>query len=412
MAFLTKWKRQNLPEADSWVKKLYRKLLDEICEEAPAIILKMNSPECKKPDTDVYNFLVDAMRTRAYACYDTDHAIYEHDWHQAQAGLLQLLSLTTAGAASDAYKLGCIYYHGYCNNGTPEYDKAFKYFSISAADENDKACLRLADMFYYGYGIRQNKSIATGLIFRTYYHLLKKVYNGDFENSFAEAALHMGFLEEAGRSGLPQYDEAYYFYLQARCAIRKRMTYSKQHNSPVAEKIEKAIQDVLPKTHFEKKGREIYYTSLSRLLASGIKKRRHMRMMLTKKDKEIEATFWIVPFEGERKKPKLFVTVPEAAFSGMLETLTIIVKRKSAAEIKFEMKMDYIAELEYSPERMEETKALRQKIRESEPVFIDFDDINGNTFYYYGKEVAVLMGNYVLGELLETQNIQRKSVNS
>ena len=406
MACLSFWDKRDLSVADAWVKNLYRKLSDEFCEEAPAIILKMNSPECKNPDADIYNFLVGVMRNRAYACYDTNHAIYEHDWYQAQEGLLQLLALTSAGASSDAYKLGCIYYEGYCNNGTPEYDKAFKYFSISAADANDEACLRLADMFYYGYGIRQNKGISTGLVFRTYYHLLKKVYNGEFDNSFAEAALRMGLIEEAGRSGcLPQYDEAYYYYLQARYAIRKRMTSSKQHNSEIAERIEKAIQGVLPKTHFEKKKMAIHYTSLSRLLASGIKKRRHMRMMLKKGEQDIEATFWIVPFEDERNKPKLFVTVPEAAFSGMLDTLTIIVKSKSAAEIKSEMKMDYIAELEYSPERMKKADNLNRKVLESKPVYIDFDDIDGRTFSFYGKEVATLVGDYVLNEPLKEQEI-------
>jgi TPR repeat protein len=54
-----------------------------------------------------------------------------------------------------ANTLGYIYYYGRCNNGVPEYDQAFYYFSYAAANGLYEGMYKLADLFWHGYGCKK-----------------------------------------------------------------------------------------------------------------------------------------------------------------------------------------------------------------------------------------------------------------
>ena len=56
-------------------------------------------------------------------------------------------------------RIGYIYYYGRCWDGQPQYDEAFRYFSVGAAGGIYESRYKLADMFAKGYGVVQNKNI-------------------------------------------------------------------------------------------------------------------------------------------------------------------------------------------------------------------------------------------------------------
>lgn len=71
-----------------------------------------------------------AIQRRGY-CYYCGTKIYPNDWYKARDSFIDYYQMT--GDASAANTLGYIYYYGRCNGGVPEYEKAFKYFSIGHA---------------------------------------------------------------------------------------------------------------------------------------------------------------------------------------------------------------------------------------------------------------------------------------
>jgi len=86
-------------------QKLFKRCLDAMCD--------MKDPR--------------SIQRRGY-CYYCGTKIYPNNWVKARDAFIEYYNLT--GDASAANTLGYIYYYGRCNNGVPEYDEAFKYFSI------------------------------------------------------------------------------------------------------------------------------------------------------------------------------------------------------------------------------------------------------------------------------------------
>ena len=364
--FILFWRQRSLKEAEEEIKQLYRKCIEELCE---------------KNDRD-------ALITKAYACYGYGDGVYAQDWYASRDCLLKVMDMKPEPQYANT--LGYIYYYGRCNQSVPEYDKAFRFFSIGAAGGYPESQYKLADMFMHGYGVGKDEDTAFRLVWQTYKRTLQWFRHGNMDCEFADSALRMGNLFRKGIGCFADPDEAYYYYLQARFAISMRMLQTNQYgDGKVAEGIEEGIRAVLPDTENPKPKRSAHYYSLSALLYQGLRKHHTMKMQIQKRKEGLNLTFWIQPFENETYRPKLFVTVPQIGFSGFLEKVTVKARNvKTCITAKI-----------FAPTRIDRKESSNQidKMleRESEKEFITFDFVEGKDFYFYGKKVATIDADYV-----------------
>ena len=88
-------------------------------------------------------------------CYYCGTSVYPNDWIKARDAFIEYYQLS--GDPYAANTLGYIYYYGRCNGGVPEYDLAFRYFSIGHAYGCYESTYKLADMFVHGYSVVKNE---------------------------------------------------------------------------------------------------------------------------------------------------------------------------------------------------------------------------------------------------------------
>ena len=183
------------------VQEVFKIALDELCD--------------RKRDI--------AIQKRGY-CFYSGTKIYPTNIFKAKEAFLEHYNMT--GNTDSANTLGYIFYYGRTNRGIPEYDKAFKYFSIGNFGGSIESKYKLADMFYHGYYVIKNVNLAYDKYQEMYNFFLDKFLKGDYYCKFADLALRLGrcFYEGEYMSYL---EMAYTYYLQADFAIRKRM---EEHN--------------------------------------------------------------------------------------------------------------------------------------------------------------------------------------
>ena len=93
-----------------------------------------------------------------------------------------------------ANTLGYIAYYGRCEDGIPDYETAYKYFSFAAFNGVYEAQYKIADMFQKGNGVTRSPETAQGMIQRLYNENLRYIQRGIFASKFADVALRMGGL--------------------------------------------------------------------------------------------------------------------------------------------------------------------------------------------------------------------------
>lgn len=189
---------------------------DEACLEGDAYMTKYKFALeylCAKDDPQ-------AIKTRGY-CYYTGNKMYKQDFYKSRDAFLKYYSMT--GSATAANTLGYIYYYGRCNGGKPQYDEAFKYFSIGHAAGLFESTYKLADMFARGYYIVQNGRIAMDLYWSVYNECFEQIRRENYDSKFADIALRMGNCYMQGIGVEEDYETGYAYYLQAKFAIEKRM---------------------------------------------------------------------------------------------------------------------------------------------------------------------------------------------
>lgn len=341
--FLGFWDDDRLASADEETKAAYRKILNSLCDEND----------------------IEALKTKAYACYGHGNAAYGQNWQASLDCLLKLMELDPYPRTANT--LGYMYYYGRCTGGIPEYDKAFYYFSIGAAGWYYESRYKLADMFWHGYGVAKNPKASATLIWELYHEQIKKIRDGKFTCNFADVALRAGNIYKEGIDRIPNADEAFYYYLQARYAIRMRMLSEDNYgDQKVAAGIEQAIAEILPKTRYTRPKRTVHFSHMYFLLQNGLNRKHDMEMKVQRlSDTDARLTFRILPYENEIYPSKLFVTVPSAHFSGLLEKVTVIAKHIRTFDI---------------PEGTET---------------VHFDKLDWNGFFLYGKKVADISAEFV-----------------
>ena len=329
----------NLKYADEKVLSLYRQFVNELCDKGNQ----------------------NALEYKGYGCYGGDPA-FECDWHTSLSCIKKLYEIT--GEPYLANTLGYIYYYGRCWDGQPQYDEAFRYFSVGAAGGIYESRYKLADMFAKGYGVVQNKNIAVGIIEELYEQNLEYMLDGNFECKFADIALRLGGYIEKGYVEYTSKSNALGLYMQADFAIRQRLKYDHYGDLSVADSIRTALYRLLSDEDITKPKRtcRIY---ISYLLKDYLKKYRKIQMKIRHlKNGELSLTFRITPFTDDKYPPKMFITEPDNGFCGMVEKLNIHVKNPEITE------MDITDDT------------------------VEFDNIEGCEYYLGDEKVAEIIGEY------------------
>ncbi len=327
--FIRYWNDNRLKFADNEVKELYRRFVNELCEEGNTTALKI----------------------KAYACYGGNE-LFPCDWDISCSCLTKLLEKDV-----DPYyatSLGYIYYYGRCNNGIPEYEKAFYYFSIGSAGEITEAKYKIADMFMNGYGVPESKEIAYHIVSKLYNQLLRQFQNGNFNCNFADVAFRMGKYNDVRRK------EAYKYYLLAEYAIHMRMLYYDWYGdesvaSRIHEALEKIQKELKPKNHAY-----LHFSDLEKILE-------YAQYPLMVEIKPLENGKYSLIFSTYPKgRNNMLVVLPEIGFCGTMGEIV----------------------LKFKP-----TVPLNEK-NIDEPIIFTFQ--NGNVLFFRDEEVASFHGEFTM----------------
>lgn len=260
-----------------------------------------------------------SIQRRGY-CYYCGTKIYPNDWIKARDAFIDYYQMT--GDASAANTLGYIYYYGRCNGGVPQYEEAFKYFSIGHAYTYFESTYKLADMLAHGYGVVKDSESANHLYWGVYKQTWKRFIKGDFEGKFADAALRMGncFRDEIGAE--KDLETAYFYYLQADYAIRERIKSTNYYGDNVVfNGVQKALSEV--RKEYKEKGRteKFYYPGWTKWTL--IKHRRCKLSITELKDGALAIDAVPLKRRDEENAPMMLITVPKADYCELKKKIRI-----------------------------------------------------------------------------------------
>ena len=385
--FVSRW-HHYLDEADERVLDYYREFVNELCSSGD----------------------MEAMELKAEECAGGDEA-FDCDWEYARKIYEMLFYKDGVKHSSD---LGEIYYYGRCNNGIPEYDKAYRHFLIdSLGFKISESRIYLADMFYNGHGVPQNKPYAyylldsmcdeledriygrtsgRGFDFITYdllmYARISKIM-GDYVNAGGVLGMHNYYWHDDGyvNDGLNP-EKAYSLYLRAYSALTGCDPDDLSSYPGLAEKITDKLEALETSGSIKKREKTVevnigallsdYRKGYSTIIMNAERlENGDMKLVyyLNKNTAEGFSRNWCIGITVPQEKgepsetiknemPGMLITIPEAGFGGIVETLTLIVK---------------------DPVLSKNTDFLRP---------IEFDYVSGGSYYLRGKFVAAISGEY------------------
>ncbi len=120
--------------------------------------------------------------------------------------------------------LGYIYYYGRVNNKIPEYDKAFKYFSLGNIGGIFESTYKLGDMYKNGYYVKQNYDIAFRLYIKNFKEQLEEyLLQGDFANKLPDITLRLASCYLKGSGCEKSISNALFFVKLAKLSSIKRI---------------------------------------------------------------------------------------------------------------------------------------------------------------------------------------------
>lgn len=287
---------ETLAELGEVKKALFRKMLEELVAAGD----------------------LEAIKIKGYACYGYDNPVYECDWFTSRDCMLILVEKgDDEMQAQAANTLGYIYYYGRCNDGVPEYDLAYKYFSLACFFGYYEATYKVGDMLAEGKGVPQNKTTAYRLYQNVYEECLEKFQRNDEKHTFADAALRMG---RSFQNGIGVYKSpllAYYFYLQAKVGIDIRM---KKDNffgdKKVLAGIEQGLADT--KATLLSQGLDVeqpsFEITLKKVFSMLVDQDHEMSLKVEEMEDSQKLTFTRIGYEGYDPKRKMLVTFPEVSY--------------------------------------------------------------------------------------------------
>ena len=300
-----------------------------------------------------------ALRILGYHSYGGSTA-FPCDWELSKECIGRLFEDT--GEPIYANTLGYLAYYGRCGDGVPDYDAAFRYFSYGSASGIIESAYKLADMYAGGKGIWKNDEAAFRIIQDLYTETLRRFCGGELTGKFADVAQRMGRLYENGSLDEPNPQAAYYYYLQARYAIRFRRKLVNNYGDDAVERnIENAIarvEDEVPQETRKTCRRDYPWILLLALAMDKVvfvtfkqMKNGSVKMILDRYE------------ENEDDLHDFLITLPEFRFCSMMETVTLTTGAAHSV---------YISEPD-------------------EPLLItsvDYDEENEAWLFYHGNEIA------------------------
>lgn len=307
--YITHYDEDSINEASHIEQELFKEFVNRLC--------KKNN--------------VNALRTKGYCIY-CNSVVFPENWKECRDIFEKLYKLT--GDPWTANTLGYIYYYGRANNGKPEYNKAFKYFSIGAAGRLYESTYKLADCFKNGYGVKKNEDIAFAQYASVYDDSIKVFRNKHYGSQFADAALRMAGCYEKGIGTEEDIDTAYYYYLLAELAIDLR---TKNHNHIGDSKVSKGIKESLASIrtnyqNYKNSIREYYEIPLF----NQVKYDNNQKMkadIVKNKDGSYKITLSVfsLPY---MKQEDILLSIPEFDYSGFKKNITYITSKNSKFRIK------------------------------------------------------------------------------
>lgn len=267
------------------------------------------------------------LKALGYSAYGGNRA-FPCDWVRSRDAITRLFEIETEmpERAFYANTLGYIYYYGRCD-GTPDYEKAYKYFSFAAFNGIYEARYKVADMYEKGLGVVTSVETSDSIVRDLYSENIEYIREGEFNCKLADVALRMGNI--AAREGREDRspEAAHYYYMQALFAIRRRMECMNYYGDG---RVLAAIEGALSKTRDElgfKASRSVDLWSLESVLFSELTGGGRLDLVIKRQGAcKYKLTFTPHKAREGRNGKRMFITIPALDFSGMLDKLTVTYK--------------------------------------------------------------------------------------
>ncbi len=291
---------------------------------------------------------INALMKKGYLCYGGS-PLYECDWDETVRCYEKVLeSGYNSGVANS---LGYIFYYGRTNNGVPDYDKAYRYFSSAALLGNHESLYKVGDMFLSGRGVPVIPAVADKLYERVYDETLSLVLDRNPFNKFADAALRMARSYE--RKGCPKSD-IYGKYLEADLGLKIREKYHYYGDSTVRKAVDKGLEK------YREENLESEERGISSLLDVPCSPATILHVILSRKGNNLKGSVSVVSYVSRKKSGDAYclLTIPELSYCGFVRSFS-----------------------------------FKCKIFESTPVIRDGDSLSFYTHCLYGEDNEVTFIN-------------------
>lgn len=279
-----------------------------------------------------------AIETLGYSYYGGND-IYPCDWNASRDCFLKLMEMDNVDDFKKCYfanTLGYIYYYGRCNDGVPEYDKAYKYFSIGAAGWIYESMYKLSDMYIHGYGTSKNTRAAASLIDMIYEDNINQILKEHYDCKFADVALRKGNLCRDGIST----GDAYYYYTIADFAIRKRAAYDHYGDSKVFMGIQKELARIREERPLKKP--KVISTADIPVIVSELFNKHSCQVTVKPVKDGLSIKVKRLPYPSEEKAEKIFDCLPDYGYCRLTDEKTFKAAKGASPDIS--EKVTFIAD--------------------------------------------------------------------
>ena len=277
-----------------------------------------------------------AIRKLGY-CYYGGNRLFPCNWPKSRdcfEKLMRMDAVSDENKCRYANTLGYIYYYGRCNGGTPEYEKAYRCFTLGAAGGMYESMYKLADMYQNGYYVPKNTRAASALVSMVYEQNYDLFIKGQYDCKFADAALRMG--------NLSRDDDAYYYYTLADFAIRKRLKYDRYGDERVLSNIQKELMR-MREEHPLKDRSTFKFNSLPNVLIRLMDKfscKFDVKML----ESDLEVTATRLPQPGQKVPVPIFECYPEYGFCRLTDSVTFTAHIAGDAPLDMGASASFIAD--------------------------------------------------------------------
>ena len=350
----------DMPKENPAIKEGYLAVCNDIFERIESYKIKKKEPwnnvysntqkmayimDCESRVGELSNFeiqkyrqfvleLVDAgdlaaMETLAVSYYMGSPA-FPQNWFKAEEYLLKVYNET--GSPTMANFLGYIYYYGRTVGGEPDYEKAFKYFSVGLMGGVDESIYKVGDMLISGKGVARNVELGIKLIIDGYTETLHDFCKGFYDCKFADYALRMGDICRDRLVNEVSLRDAYRYYLEADYAIKKRCEkFETRNDKSVRMAIERELEKIVDKIHLDMNRTEMK-SNFPLFMAQLFKDDFPLRVEIIKSNNECRmnvARFRIagdlgdkIPLPDElREVPQIITAYPELSYCELVSEL-------------------------------------------------------------------------------------------